>query len=54
MKRVKDAINAGRPMPMALRRRTVSGVKEKLFERALPNISDACRRQPPAAGQQHG
>ena len=41
MKRVKDAINAGRPMPMALRENRVWGVKEKLFERALPNISDA-------------
>lgn len=41
MKRVKDAINAGRPMPMALRENRVWGLKEKLYERALPNISDA-------------
>ena len=41
MKRVKDAIQAGRPMPMALRENRVWGVKEKLFERVLPNISDA-------------
>ena len=41
MKRVKDAISAGRPMPMALRENRVWGVKEKLFERVLPNISDA-------------
>ena len=40
MKRVKDAINAGRPMPMALRENRVWGIKEKLYERALPNISD--------------
>ncbi|UUZ77902.1 DNA polymerase III subunit delta [Polaromonas sp. P1(28)-13] len=41
MKRVKDALNAGRPMPMALRENRVWGVKEKLFERVLPNISDS-------------
>ena len=40
LKRVKDAINAGRPMPMALRDNRVWGVKEKLFERVLPAISD--------------
>ena len=40
MKRVKDAINAGRPMPMALRENRVWGIKEKLFERVLPAISD--------------
>ena len=40
MKRVKDAINAGRPMPMALRENRVWGVKEKLYERVLPGITD--------------
>ncbi|WP_457306524.1 DNA polymerase III subunit delta, partial [Polaromonas sp. P5_E6] len=40
MKRVKDAIQAGRPMPMALRENRVWGVKEKLFERVLPQIGD--------------
>ncbi len=40
MKRVKDAIQAGRPMPMALRENRVWGIKEKLFERVLPNIGD--------------
>ncbi len=40
LKRVKDALNAGRPMPMALRENRVWGVKEKLFERVLPQISD--------------
>ena len=39
LKRVKDATEAGRPMPMALRENRVWGAKEKLFERALPNIS---------------
>ena len=38
LKRVKDAIQAGRPMPLALRENRVCVVKEKLFERALPNI----------------
>ena len=41
MKRVKDAIHAGRPMPMALRDNRVWGAKEKLFERVLPGMSDA-------------
>ena len=41
MKRVKDAINAGRPMPMALRENRVWGIKEKLYERVLPGITDA-------------
>ena len=40
LKRVKDAMAAGRPLPMALREQRVWGVKEKLFERALPRLSD--------------
>ena len=40
LKRVKDAMAAGRPMPMALRENRVWGVKEKLFERVLPGIGD--------------
>ena len=32
MKRVKDAMAAGRPMPMALKENRVWGIKEKLFE----------------------
>jgi DNA polymerase III subunit delta len=40
LKRVKDAIAAGRPMPMALRENRVWGVKEKLFERVLPQIGE--------------
>ena len=40
MKRVKDAMAAGRPMPMALKENRVWGAKEKLFERVLPNIGD--------------
>ena len=41
MKRVKDALQAGRPMPMALRENRIWGVKEKLYERVLPQIGDA-------------
>ncbi len=40
LKRVKDAIQAGRPMPMALRENRVWGIKEKLYERVLPGITD--------------
>jgi DNA polymerase III subunit delta len=41
LKRVKDALTAGRPMPMALRENRIWGAKEKLFERVLPHISDS-------------
>ena len=40
LKRVKDAMAQGRPMPMALREQRVWGAKERLFERALPRLSD--------------
>ena len=39
LKRVKDAIAAGRPLPMALREQRVWGLKERLFERALPRLT---------------
>ena len=45
MKRVKDAIQAGRPMPMALRENRVWGIKEKLYERVLPGITDSTLAQ---------
>ena len=38
LKRVQDALDAGRPMPMALRESRVWGVKEKLYERALTHL----------------
>jgi DNA polymerase-3 subunit delta len=41
LKRVKDAMNAGRPLPMALREQRIWGLKEKLFERVLPRLTDA-------------
>lgn len=40
LKRVKDAMNAGRPLPMALRENRVWGAKERLYERVLPRLSD--------------
>jgi DNA polymerase-3 subunit delta len=39
LKRVKDAMAAGRPLPMALREQRVWGPREKLFERVLPRLS---------------
>jgi len=39
LKRVKDAVAAGRPLPLALREQRVWGLKEKLFERVLPRLS---------------
>ena len=41
LKRVKDAMNQGRPLPMALREQRVWGAKERLFERVLPRLSEA-------------
>ena len=41
LKRVKDAIQSDRPMPMALRENRVWGAKEKLYERVLSGISEA-------------
>jgi DNA polymerase-3 subunit delta len=45
LKRVKDAMLAGRPLPMALRENRVWGAKEKLYERVLPRIDDAALTQ---------
>jgi len=39
LKRVKDAMAQGRPLPMALRENRIWGVKERLFERVLPWLS---------------
>jgi DNA polymerase III subunit delta len=38
LKRVRDAMDAGRPLPMALREQRVWGVRERLFERVLPRL----------------
>jgi DNA polymerase-3 subunit delta len=41
LKRVKDAMAEGRPLPMALREQRIWGAREKLFERVLPKLSTA-------------
>jgi DNA polymerase-3 subunit delta len=41
LKRVKDAMATGKPLPMALREARVWGPREKLFERALPLLTPA-------------
>ena len=43
--RVRTALDAGRPLPMALRENRVWGVKEKLMERALPLLTMATLAQ---------
>ena len=40
LQRVKEAVAAGRPLPMALREARVWGAKERLFERAVPLLTD--------------
>jgi DNA polymerase-3 subunit delta len=40
LKRVKDAVAGGKPLPMALRESRVWGVKERLFERAVPLLPE--------------
>jgi DNA polymerase-3 subunit delta len=39
LKRVRDAMDAGRPLPMALREQRVWGPREKLLERVLPRLT---------------
>ena len=41
LKRVKDAMAEGRPLPIALREQRIWGAREKLFERVLPKLSTA-------------
>ena len=41
LKRVKDAIAEGKPLPMALREQRIWGAREKLFERVLPRLSSS-------------
>lgn len=45
LKRVKDAMAQGRPLPMALREQRIWGPKERLFERVLPRLSDVALAQ---------
>ena len=41
MKRVKDAMAAGKPLPVAMREQRVWGPRERLFERVLPRMTEA-------------
>jgi len=41
LKRVKDAVAQGRPLPMALREQRIWGLKERLYERVLPRLTEA-------------
>jgi DNA polymerase-3 subunit delta len=41
LKRVKDAMAAGKPLPLALREARVWGAKERIFERAVALLSEA-------------
>ena len=41
LKRLRDAVDGGRPLPMALREARVWGAKERLFERALGQLDRA-------------
>jgi DNA polymerase-3 subunit delta len=45
LKRVKDAMAQGKPLPMALREQRIWGNKERLFERILPRLSEASLSQ---------
>jgi len=45
LKRVKDAVAGGRPLPMALREQRIWGPRERLFERVLPRLSPALLRE---------
>ncbi len=45
LKRVKDAIAAGRPLPMALREQRIWGPKERFFERIVPRLGDQAAAQ---------
>lgn len=40
LKRVKDAIGQGRPLPMALREQRIWRERERLFERVLPRLNE--------------
>ncbi len=43
--RVRQALDAGRPLPMAMQEQRVWGVKQQLMERVLPRLSSAQTRQ---------
>jgi len=41
LKRVRDAMQSGKPLPMALRENRIWGAKERHFERIAPRLSEA-------------
>ena len=45
LKRVKDALGAGKPLPLALREARVWGAKERVFERAVTLLSESTLAQ---------
>ncbi|MEO7338989.1 MAG: DNA polymerase III subunit delta [Caldimonas sp.] len=51
LKRVKDAIASGKPLPLALREARVWGAKERLFERAVALASESALAEWLAAAQ---
>jgi DNA polymerase-3 subunit delta len=40
LRRVRAALDAGRPLPLALKEARLWGLKERLFERVVPLLSD--------------
>lgn len=46
LRRVREAVDAGKPLPMALREARVWGAKEKLFERIVPGIKSSAELLP--------
>jgi DNA polymerase III subunit delta len=51
LKRCRDAVDAGKPLPMALREARVWGAKERLFERAVPQLDATAVAELLAAAQ---
>ncbi|MDC8787008.1 DNA polymerase III subunit delta [Roseateles koreensis] len=51
LKRVRDAVDGGKPLPMALRDARVWGPKERLFERIVPGLRSADLTRLVAAAQ---
>lgn len=45
LKRVKDSMNQGRPLPIALKEQRIWFNKERLFSRVLPHLNDAALAQ---------
>jgi DNA polymerase-3 subunit delta len=52
LKRVKDAMAQGRPLPLALREQRIWGARERLFERILPRLDQDAASELLAAAHQ--